>query len=207
MDVKPRKLPRQSRSKTTYEAIVEATTQLLVEEGYDAFTTARVARRAGVSIGSLYQYFPNKTALAAAVIDRCCEGFLDAFEAALAAGRGGNLAHRVRGMVVENVASHHLTPDVHRIVNELAPRIGMAGRTQVVSRAATDMIETMLGEHSPEIAPGIDLAVAATLIETVLEALAHRLQLSDPPPAANDRIANDAAHMILRYLTDGVDRV
>ena len=69
MDVKPRKSPRQARAKATVDAIVEATTQVLLEEGYDQFTTARAAERAGVSVGSLYQYFPNKAALVSAMID------------------------------------------------------------------------------------------------------------------------------------------
>src|SRR5690348_15209668 len=99
MDTDPRKLPRQVRSKATFDAIVEATTQLLLREGYQRFTTARVAKRAGVSIGSLYQYFPNKTALAAAVIDRCCDEFVAAFESRLAGSEGARLDEAVRGLV------------------------------------------------------------------------------------------------------------
>src|SRR6187551_3346953 len=83
MDVNPRKFPRQERAKATTDAIIEASTQLLVERGYERFTTARAAERAGVSVGSLYQYFPNKAALAAAVIDRCCDEFGIALERAL----------------------------------------------------------------------------------------------------------------------------
>src|SRR5262245_11504629 len=75
MDVKPRKLPLQERSRATVDAIVIATTQLLLEQGYDSLTTAQVAARAGVSVGSLYQYFPNKAALATALVERCCTDF------------------------------------------------------------------------------------------------------------------------------------
>jgi AcrR family transcriptional regulator len=99
MDVKPRKSPRQARAKATVDAIVEATTQLLLEQGYDKFTTARIAERTGVSIGSLCQYFPNKAALASAVIDRCRESFLLAFQSALADRRWATLAECIRAMV------------------------------------------------------------------------------------------------------------
>ncbi len=58
----PRKLPKQERSQATVEAILTATTHILTEEGYNKLTTNRVAELAGVSIGSLYQYFPNKEA-------------------------------------------------------------------------------------------------------------------------------------------------
>lgn len=65
----PRKRPRQARSRVTVDAIVTATTQLLVSRGLDELTTAAVAERAGVSVGTLYQYFPNKQSLVAAVIE------------------------------------------------------------------------------------------------------------------------------------------
>jgi AcrR family transcriptional regulator len=60
--VNPRKQPKQDRSQATVQAILTATTHILTEDGYDQLTTNRVAERAGVSIGSLYQYFPNKEA-------------------------------------------------------------------------------------------------------------------------------------------------
>ena len=64
----PRKLPRQARSRATVDAVIVATTQVLIDHGFERATTARIAERAGVSIGSLYQYFPNKAALIAALI-------------------------------------------------------------------------------------------------------------------------------------------
>src|SRR3546814_9174202 len=68
-DTNPRKLPRQERSKATVEAILIAATQVLIEDGYERATTARVAERAGVSVGSLYQYFPNKEALVGTLVE------------------------------------------------------------------------------------------------------------------------------------------
>ncbi len=60
----PRKEPQQRRSRVTYDAILEAAAQILIERGYAATTTNHIARRAGISIGSLYQYFPSKEAIA-----------------------------------------------------------------------------------------------------------------------------------------------
>jgi AcrR family transcriptional regulator len=200
MDVKPRKSPLQARAKATVNAIVEATTQVLLEEGYDRFTTARAAERAGVSVGSLYQYFPNKAALAAAVIERCCENFLIAFESALAGRRHATLADCIRALIDVTLVSHHLAPELHRIVRDLAPRIGIADKADMVSRTAAKVIESMLRRHSDEIAPEIDLATAATIIETVLEALAHRVKLADPAHAQDDAVAKEATRLITHYL-------
>src|SRR4051812_21121215 len=66
----PRKAPRQERSKATVDAILGAMVRVLVKEGWDAASTNRVAAEAGVSVGSLYQYFPSKEALVLAVMER-----------------------------------------------------------------------------------------------------------------------------------------
>ncbi len=65
-----RRSPRQARSRATWEAIVEAASQVLERDGAAAFTTGAVAERAGVSIGTLYQYFPDKQAILAAAAKR-----------------------------------------------------------------------------------------------------------------------------------------
>ena len=67
---KPRKVASQERSRATVDALVEATARILVKEGFDKASTNRIAEVAGVSVGSLYQYFPSKEALVAAVIER-----------------------------------------------------------------------------------------------------------------------------------------
>jgi len=207
MQVTPRKSPRQARARVTVDAIVEATTQLLLSEGYENFTTARAAERAGVSIGSLYQYFPNKAALVAAVIDRCCDDFLIAFENAVA--HKATLGDCISAMVHFAFVSHHLPPDLHRVVNELAPLIGVADRTQIVSRAMAGAIESVLRKHAEKIAPEINLAMAATILQTMLEALAHR-SLTEPAliqstdagkkPAGNDGLAIEVTRLMTRYL-------
>src|SRR5213082_1988183 len=65
----PRKRPRQDRSKATVDAILTATARILMADGYDRASTNRIALAAGVSVGSLYQYFPSKEALVAALVE------------------------------------------------------------------------------------------------------------------------------------------
>jgi AcrR family transcriptional regulator len=201
--ISPRKSPRQARAKFTVDAIVEATTQVLRADGYDRLTTARAAERAGVSVGTLYQYFPNKAALASAVIDRNCEQFLTAFEQAIA--HHDTLADCIRALVDFAIDARHTPPDLHRIVNELVPRLGVAERTELVSRAAAQAVEAALRKHANEIAPEIDLAVAATIIETMLEAIAHRIVLARPSHDGHEALARETVRMITRYLTGGRD--
>ncbi len=71
--LKPRKAPKQARSTATLDAIQTATVQVLLAEGVGRLTTARVAERAGVSIGTMYQYFPHKQALLFALVEQQLE--------------------------------------------------------------------------------------------------------------------------------------
>lgn len=82
--LQPRKLPRQSRSKATVQAILDACSETLNRRSYHGLTTNAVAQRAGVSVGTLYQYFPNREALAGALVVRTMERLLDAMRQAVA---------------------------------------------------------------------------------------------------------------------------
>ena len=82
LDLEPRKTPQQSRSVATVEAIYDATIQVLLKKGADRLTTVHVAHRAGVSVGTLYQYFPNKQALLFAVLERHMQRVVEAVEEA-----------------------------------------------------------------------------------------------------------------------------
>lgn len=87
----PRKSPIQARSAATVDAIFEATIQVLLSHGLSALTTTRIAERAGVSIGTLYQYFPNKDALLRAVITSYLGKVAASFEESCSAARGACL--------------------------------------------------------------------------------------------------------------------
>ncbi len=76
--LRPRKRPVQARSEATVAALFEASIQVLLAAGYRRLTTTRVAERAGVSVGTLYQYFPNRQALILSLIERYLEDLVGA---------------------------------------------------------------------------------------------------------------------------------
>ncbi len=82
-EIKPRKRPRQQRSKAVVDAIIEAATRIWMADGFSRMTTNQVAELAGVSIGSLYQYFPNKEAICYAVSEQLFEEFTTSYLDAL----------------------------------------------------------------------------------------------------------------------------
>lgn len=95
----PRKKPRQARSAATLDAIFEATIQVLLADGMRALTTTRVAERAGVSVGTMYQYFPHKQSLIYALNERYLEVLADKVEATCRAQTGRPVAEMLAALI------------------------------------------------------------------------------------------------------------
>jgi len=124
--MKSRKTPRQSRSKVTVEAILEATTHILLKEGIQALTTNHVADRAGVSIGSLYQYFPNKESLVAELIEQHVQKEINSMSAVIEEWQGEINEDLFRKFIQVFIQVHldeiELTQLLHLQVNSLECR-------------------------------------------------------------------------------------
>ena len=123
---KPRKRPVQARSEATVSALFEASIQVLLTVGYRKFTTTRVAERAGVSVGSLYQYFPNRQALITAVIERYLGGLRTTIENRCLELRGCTLDQQVTGLVDAVIAAKWQNIEVSRALHEPLADIGGA---------------------------------------------------------------------------------
>jgi len=114
-----RKEPRQKRARATVEAILEAAARILDRQGWKGFTTNAVAEVAGVSIGSLYQYFPNKLALVEAILRRHFDDVLSALRFPdIPASR----TERIEGLVSGMITAHSNHPSLHRVLLEDVPR-------------------------------------------------------------------------------------
>jgi AcrR family transcriptional regulator len=114
-----RKEPRQERARATVEAILEAAARILDRQGWGGFTTNAVAEVAGVSIGSLYQYFPNKLALVEAILRR---HFDDVLSALRCADEQTSRVERIKGLVSGMITAHSNHPSLHRVLLEEVPR-------------------------------------------------------------------------------------
>ena len=114
-----RKEPRQERARATVEAILEAAARILDRQGWGRFTTNAVAEVAGVSIGSLYQYFPNKLALVEAILRR---HFDDVLSALRFADEQSSRIERIKVLVSGMITAHSNHPSLHRVLLEEVPR-------------------------------------------------------------------------------------
>src|SRR5579864_9824870 len=120
----PRKQASQRRSRATVDALIEATARILVREGFDKASTNRVAEVAGVSIGSLYQYFPSKEALVAAVIDRHTQEISAVTRQALVKAAALPIEAAAREFVSVAIDGHRVNPKLHGVLAEQIPRVG-----------------------------------------------------------------------------------
>jgi AcrR family transcriptional regulator len=143
-----RKRPRQQRSGQTLDAVLEAAAQVLEAGGLAGFNTNAVAARAGVSIGSLYQYFPGKDAVMAALIRREASRFEAALAAVLAAVSDRPLDEAVAALVEVAVAHQTARPNLARILDLEERRLGVEGEAEAADRTTADRLAGFLAERA-----------------------------------------------------------
>lgn len=198
--VSPRKRPRQDRSRKTVEAILTATARVLVSEGYESCTTNRVAAAAGASIGSLYQYFPNKEALVVAVMERHLEQLKVALAERLVALAGADLETAVREMVRALLEVRRLQPRLHRVLLEQVPRIGalkrlheLHGQYQPLVAAWLEANRAHLGVPNP--------SVAAYVLIGAVEGVLMRVMVERPAWVEQGHLERELVRLVLAYLS------
>lgn len=189
---KQERQPLQRRARETVDIIIRATAQILSREGLGRITTNRVAERAGVSIGSLYQYFPNKEALVAEVRRRYDEAFrerligLVGFIAALPLDQA--VDHCVRGLI----AIHAEDPGLHNAVSAA----GIEGHERrLLHQVAASWLEARRDEIRRP-----NRALAAAVALDAAEALIHGVALRSPERLADDEFAVEVTDLLVRYL-------
>lgn len=124
--LKPRKTPQQARSAATLEAIHTATIQVLISEGAGRLTTARVAERAGVSIGTMYQYYPHKQALLYAMIEAQLETIVRFMVPAAEALRGQDAGRVAEGLALAWLDAKNADSEAFRALYGLAAEFDLA---------------------------------------------------------------------------------
>jgi AcrR family transcriptional regulator len=198
----PRKNASQQRSRATVDALVEATARILVREGFDKASTNRIAEVAGVSVGSLYQYFPNKEALVAAVIDRHQQKIMQTVRAELANTMRQPLQQAVRMLVAAAVKAHRVDPRLHRVLAEQIPRVGKLENVETFSRDNFALFRSYLEEHRDEL--GVDdLELASFICVTSIEALTHNAVLHHAKTLSGDAmesLIDEGTRLVVGYL-------
>jgi AcrR family transcriptional regulator len=177
--LKPRKKPVQGRSRVTVDAILEAAARLFVRDGYPNTTTNRIAELAGVSVGSLYEYFPNKASILLALLQRQVDITLGLMRERLAAVHGRPLEEVVRTIARTTIEAHYKELALNRLLIASMTRVAQWRHMERVSFSAADLLRAALAHLIDD---PVRLEHAAFTVETVVEGLlqktilfAHRL--------------------------------
>lgn len=149
----PRKTPVQRRGRATAEAIVEAAAHILEAEGLAGFNTNAVAARAGASVGSLYQYFPGKEAILAALARREADRFAAALDATLSRVAAAPLGEAITAMAAVAVVHQSSRPRLARLLDGEEQRLGLGDEAQAATRGTADRLARFLAGR-----PDLDLA-------------------------------------------------
>ena len=199
---KPRKTASQERSRATVDALVEATARILVKEGFDKASTNRIAEVAGVSVGSLYQYFPSKEALVAAVIERHQQEIMQTVRGELAEVLAQPVEQAVRKLVAVAVKAHRVDPKLHRVLAEQIPRVGKLEKLETFNRENYALFRTFLESHRDELRVD-DLELASFVCVTSIEALTHNAVLHHPKMLSDETmeaLIDEGARLVIGYL-------
>lgn len=161
----PRKTPIQARSTVTVEAISEAAIQVLLSHGAQRFTTTRVADRAGVSVGTLYQYYPNKHSLLFAVLENHLDNVAARVEATCESACHKPLAEMIREMAEAFVDAKMERADISVALYRVSADVGGPALIKRISQRSRKAVEAMLqtapDAKSPPDKFAIDMMLAA----------------------------------------------
>jgi len=199
---RPRKRPVQARSQATVDAILEAAARILVRGGYGAFTTNRVADVAGVSVGSLYQYFPNKESLLGELKTRHIADLERGLDAVLAQLGDGPLPEIVAAVIAAHVAAHLVDPALHRVLSTEVPQLGKHDAAHAFEQRTATRVHALLASRRHEIAVA-DLDLATYLLMRTVEATIHEAVVERPHDLASGAITREVTRLLLNYLTVG----
>lgn len=195
----PVRKPRQARAKLTCEALIDAATQVLKDRGYDAFNTNQVAERAGVSIGSLYQYYPNKQALIEAIVVRHVTLLAGAVAAGLAQARTLPIGDAMDLLVQVAVDVYASDLDLHRVVHEQIPQQQAEAAVGDTLKQLTHWLTELLLARRQELR-AMDHAMAAGMVVNLIKDTTCRITLGTLGAASVQAATHELRWMVRAYL-------
>jgi AcrR family transcriptional regulator len=198
----PRKAPRQARAQATVTAILEATIRILDREGMDAATTTRIAEVAGVSVGTLYQYFSHRDAILDALQDREFERALALMGDVLS---NDNLTQSPRETVTAVVrglgALYASCPALHRVLVIEGLRVIEPARVEAFDLRVVAIIRHFLMATGARVRRTNVEAAAFVIFQAVRAVMLANL-LERPPGLGEQALSDELVDLVLRYLVD-----
>ena len=194
----PRKSPVQARSTASVDAILKATVQVLLRVGKEKLTTTRVAARAGVSVGTLYQYFPNKSALLRAAMRLHMEEIFAEVDKVCAAQRGQPAEQMAEALAVAFLTVKMRDPKKSRALYAVSSEGEGAKIAAVAVRRVNNKIVGLL-ESAPEVLK-TDLQLMAAVLQSTIAGMKRQLLESDMPEAQFEVMQRELVLVVRSYV-------
>jgi AcrR family transcriptional regulator len=196
-----RNRPHQARSRATVEVILDATIRIFEAEGADAATTSRIAEVAGVSVGTLYQYFGNRDAILDALQDREFERAASMMQRTLANPNGASDRAIARTVIEELFALYRVAPALHRVLAVEGLRVTPAERVQAFDARIVGAIKAFLVLAKARIRRP-DLDASAFVVYQAVRAAMLAYLIEAPPGVSEAALVDELTDLVVRYLTD-----
>ena len=194
-----RRKPSQARSRQAVEAIVDASAQVLEQRGYTGATTNRIAERAGVSVGTLYQYFNNKDEIFNALIEQEAARYLQALALAMP-GPEVPTREAIRTLLEAAYTHHRLVLGVRLVMRNL-PSTAYSERSQRIRQEMHRLVVKFLASRGP--LPGLkDLSLAADVFIAQCEGLTYLGRVQREPQELIDILTESLSRYLLAGSTN-----
>jgi AcrR family transcriptional regulator len=191
--------PVQRRSAATVETILEAAAQIFRAHGAKGATTNRIAERAGVSVGSIYQYFPNKESLLVALMEKHIDESVTMLSSVMEATAAATPSARVGALVKATLDLHVTDPELHRIIFEDCPRPPHVRATlERVERRTRTALEAMLRDFPRSVCA--DPTRSAYVATTLVESMVHRYVTASERPMEPQAFADHLTALVMREM-------
>ena len=197
--LKARKQPRQARSVSTIDAIFEATIQVLIAEGTHRLTTTRVAERAGVSVGTMYQYFPHKQSLLYALNERYLERLAERVEMTCRTQHGQPTGEMIEALINAYWDAKTERSDVTRALYSSAVELDNEALIDAFAKRMDVATRTMLS--SAPNARYTDISLVIVTLLSVIFGTVRNVFERNLPPADQKAIREELRRMCLAYLS------
>jgi AcrR family transcriptional regulator len=193
-----RRRPKQRRARQTVEAVLDAVVRLLKRDGFKAITTNRIAEVAGVSIGSVYQYFPDKRAIFTALHQRHIDQIDRMVQTKLVEHAASSIEELVRAMVEAMVEAHAIDPELYELLMTEVPH--RADGTRDFSVRLHGAFLLAISSRAHELKKRRDLDKVVFVVTHMVEALSHGAVLRRPARMSLKEAKEEAVRAILAYL-------
>lgn len=193
-----RRKPQQRRARQTVEAVLDAVIRLLERDGSGGLTTNRIAEVAGVSIGSVYQYFPDKQAIFAALHERHIEQIDRLIAGTLVAHAASPLDDLLRALIEAMVDAHTTNPELFHLFAAEVPH--RAGESRDFPTRLHGAFLLAISARAREFKKISDLPKTAFIVTHMVDALAHAAALRRPPGLSLADAKAEAVRAVLTYL-------